>query len=142
MKTCSRCNQTYPLSYFHKRKRAKDGVVEECKSCRLIRSANEWKNKSIERKMLDRTRARANSRGIPFDLVLEDIVIPSHCPVLGTPLEYGSGDNSPSIDRKNPALGYTKDNIKIISNRANMIKSNATSEELRKVYEYCRICGI
>lgn len=45
----------------------------------------------------------------------------------------GYFDDSPSIDRIIPELGYTKGNIRVISNRANLLKSNATIEELQKV---------
>ena len=82
-----------------------------------------------------RTRARTN--GIPFDLEEEDIVIPDVCPILGIPLFRNAGGNrptgnSPSVDRKDPAKGYTKDNIWIISQRANVMKNDATTDELRK----------
>jgi hypothetical protein len=55
------------------------------------------------------------------------------CPVLGLPLFPGRGQptaNSPSIDRVDPSLGYVRDNVWVISNRANMIKNDATLEEL------------
>ena len=66
--------------------------------------------------------------------------------LLGIPIEIGNKgiwkDNSPSIDRKIPSLGYMKGNIWVISYRANRIKNDATVEELellakgmRKVYE-------
>jgi hypothetical protein len=67
--------------------------------------------------------------------------MPEVCPVLGIPLVVGDGsakDNSPSIDRINPAGGYTKDNIRVISHRANTIKSNATIEEMEKVLAYIK----
>ena len=38
--------------------------------------------------------------------------------------------DSPTIDKLIPSLGYTKGNVWIVSRRANMIKSDATLEEL------------
>ena len=38
--------------------------------------------------------------------------------------------DSPTIDKLIPSLGYTKGNVWVISRRANMIKSDATLEEL------------
>ncbi|WP_285401044.1 hypothetical protein [Luteibacter sp. ME-Dv--P-043b] len=69
------------------------------------------------------------------------MVIPDFCPVLGLPLYRNSGGaaqgpNSPSIDRINPALGYVRGNVKVISSKANAIKSNATPEELLRVAAY------
>jgi len=79
---------------------------------------------------------RARKKGVPFEIEISDIVIPEYCPVLGIKLEVASGyaqDNSPSLDRIIPALGYVKGNILVISYKANTIKSNATVDELRKV---------
>lgn len=89
--------------------------------------------------LLSAAKARAKSRGIPFDLVVGDVEVPKMCPVLGIPLVIGEGacsDNSPSIDRIIPELGYVKGNIKVISRRANRIKNDATPDELFKVWQY------
>lgn len=61
------------------------------------------------------------------------------CPVLGIPLFKGTGkltDNSPTLDRIDSTGGYTKDNVLVVSARANRIKSDATIEELLKVALY------
>jgi len=90
--------------------------------------------------MLARAKKRAKSKGLEFDLVLADIQIPSHCPVLGIPLSIGKrGDytNSPSLDRIDNSKGYVKGNVQVISHRANYIKGNATSQELMKVALFC-----
>lgn len=82
---------------------------------------------------------RAKKRGIPFTLVLDDIIIPSHCPVFGSPLTRGDGKfrtNSPSIDRIDNNKGYTKDNIIVVSFRANNLKSDASLDELRRLVAY------
>lgn len=39
-------------------------------------------------------------------------------------------NNSPTIDRINPKLGYIKGNVWVISNKANRFKNDATLEEL------------
>ena len=39
----------------------------------------------------------------------------------------------PSVDRINPALGYTEDNVWVISFRANTIKQNASLIELERL---------
>ena len=95
--------------------------------------------------MLYRARKRAEKAGLPFDLTERDIVIPSHCPVLGIPLEIGSGSakgNSPSIDRLKPELGYVKGNVLIVSHKANTIRSNASIEELAMVLGFYSRQGV
>lgn len=74
-------------------------------------------------------RQRAKRRKIEFSLTENDITIPSHCPVLGVKLKFnwsglrsGYFPDSPSIDRIDNTKGYVKDNVRIISNRANNLK--------------------
>jgi hypothetical protein len=87
------------------------------------------------------------TKQIPIEerrILLEDIDIPDNCPMLGIQLNYdgviGEGwtrkDNSPSLDRKDNSKGYTKDNIHIISWRANRIKNDSTPEELMSIANY------
>lgn len=92
-------------------------------------------------RLLSLTKYRTQKRGIPFDLTIEDVVVPDFCPVLGLPLYRNSGGraqgpNSPTVDRIDPDLGYVKGNVRVISARANAIKSNATPEELLRVAVY------
>ena len=92
--------------------------------------------------MLRRIRHRARSRNLDFDLTVEDIVIPENCPVLGIPLvlgrtgTVGANDDSPRIDRFDNALGYVKGNIRVISTRANLLKRDATVDEVRRLLAY------
>jgi len=83
--------------------------------------------------MVHAARVRAKRLGVPCDLQPGDIVIPDVCPVLGIRLERGRGgwaDGSPSMDRITPRAGYVKSNVRVISWRANKLKSNATAREL------------
>ena len=86
-------------------------------------------------------RMRAKREGLPFNLEKSDIIIPTHCPVLGIELKCGkekAANSSPSVDKVLPELGYTKGNVHVISLRANRLKSDATPEELLKISEYVR----
>lgn len=86
--------------------------------------------------MVRSARRRALLKGIPFDIDYTDIHIPEYCPLLGIKLNkhIGEGvgfDDSPSLDKIVPELGYVKGNVWIISDRANRIKSDASLEELQ-----------
>lgn len=63
---------------------------------------------------------------------LDDLVIPTHCPLLGIELDqfHPNLDNHCSLDRIDSTKGYVRGNVMVISHRANRIKSNATAEEL------------
>lgn len=98
-----------------------------------------YRNRHPVRQVLWSARARAKKRGIPFALIESDIVIPTHCPVLGIPMQRSTGcktDNSPTLDRIIPHLGYVPGNIAVISERANRIKNNATKEEIALLYRW------
>ena len=120
----------------------KDKCVECAKKWRL-----ENKEKHAERMkkwraaqpaawhMWAKARNRARSKGLPFTITPEDIVVPTHCPYLGIPLERAVGKggampNSPSLDRIIGALGYVPHNIQVISNLANVMKNSATQDQL------------
>lgn len=97
--------------------------------------------KSLEKNpegwMLERAKSRAKAKGLECTITASDIIIPPTCPVLGIPLfrakETTDAPNSPSIDRIDPTKGYTKDNVWVISFRANSLKSDATLEEFDKM---------
>ena len=92
-------------------------------------------NHNIYVKSLVRSaKCRAKKSGIPFNITPDDVVIPELCPYLGIPLTKGEGvfhANSPSLDRVLPTLGYVKENVRVISYKANSMKRDATTEELR-----------
>lgn len=80
-----------------------------------------------------------------FDIDASDIVIPEFCPVLGIKLNprnrgVGYHPDSPSVDRIDNDKGYVKGNVRIISARANLLKNDATIEELTLVLEDLKRC--
>jgi hypothetical protein len=102
-----------------------------------VKGAARTKNQFVT-SVLRSIKARAIKRGLPFDLTEADMVIPEVCPVLGIPLSWGNGlqDSTPSVDRVKPELGYVKSNCKIISMKANRLKSNATVEQFKAIVAY------
>ena len=83
---------------------------------------------------------RAKKDGRKFTLEPSDIPkIPKKCPILGIKIkendEVGPKDSSPSLDRIKQEEGYTPENIRIISNRANRLRQDATKEELKLILQ-------
>jgi hypothetical protein len=101
--------------------------------------------KTYARMIFEQIRWRARKRSIPFNLTVDDVVIPEKCPVLGFELVRSVGSikyNSASVDRIVPELGYVKGNIIVVSLKANMIKTNAKVEDIIKVAEfYSKLAG-
>jgi hypothetical protein len=99
------------------------------------------RNRNLAKFMLGAARKRARQFGLPFALTESDVVIPSHCPVLGIPLARGDGartDASPTLDRIEPARGYVAGNVAVISWRANRIKSDGSLSELERIVAWMR----
>jgi hypothetical protein len=96
---------------------------------------------------LGRARKRANVTNIPFDITVEYIesIFPEFCPVFGTRFNFlgnkTSRPDSPSLDKIDASKGYVVGNVAIISMKANVIKQNATSEEIFKVANWLKTKG-
>ncbi|NLH94312.1 MAG: hypothetical protein GX466_08900 [Candidatus Cloacimonetes bacterium] len=119
-----------------KRPENRQRVVEYAKKSNAIR-----RKIHPQKFMLAAAKKRAKDAGLPFNICEDDIVVPSTCPVLGIAIETAVGrmqDNSPSLDRIIPELGYVKGNVSVISWRANKIKGDATPDELEMVLKYVR----
>lgn len=138
-KKCRGCHGVLPFSCFHKQRQTIFGLSNYCKECRKPESKRKYATRSSEQLLWDAAKSRANKKGVPFSIKIEDIVIPEYCPVLGKLLDRSTAEEGrdrdlrPTMDRFIPELGYVPGNINIISNRANRIKSNATAEEIQAV---------
>lgn len=137
----------YRASYYQKNKKE---LLEKQKLYYLEniedrRAYNrQYANENIARKMLHAAKSRTVEKNLPrCDLSIEDIeyLIPEFCPILGMRLKRGIGTTcpeSPTLDRIIPELGYTKGNIQVISSKANIMKSNASNEELLRFADWIR----
>lgn len=165
-KQCSRCKKTKNVSEFSYRKDTGKyrSECKECRRLEykenknvreqaLNRAKEYYQNKkeevltkkrkfyreNVKKKMLSSAKTRAKKKNVPFDLTEEDIFVPEFCPVLGIPLKVSdkcSTSNSPSLDRIIPEKGYVKNNIVVISHKANTIKNDATIDELKKIVNF------
>lgn len=139
-KRCVGCEEHKPTTDFNTRHDAVDGLRGECKKC-SSEKVKKWAMSNPYRTLFNAKKSHALRAGVEFDLELADIQWNEYCPVLGVKLSYdrrttsksGVKQNSPSFDRIDPTKGYIKGNVIIVSARANMIKNNATPEELQRV---------
>lgn len=155
IKVCAKCGEEKPVGDFTKAVNRPDGRYPYCKKCRqeayesnkdtLLRKMRVYRESNPELTLLQHAKKRAREKGIECSLTLQDITIPKVCPVLGIPLFIGTGKfgpNSPSLDRKDPEKGYVPGNVLVMSFRANLLKNNASVEELEKVVSWLRgSCG-
>lgn len=98
--------------------------------------------------MINGASRRSKKRNIPFQLSvlslyeLYNFRLPRRCEVLKkTKLDYynripGKMQESPSLDRIKPRLGYVKGNVRIISHRANAYCSDMEIKDCLQVLKY------
>lgn len=133
----------YVVSARQERKAAREAAYQEAKQSKYGDNYDAIStNPALFRTLKQRITSKRNhalSKGVEFDLTVSDLYpLPEVCPVLGIPIHYGVGnlcpaDNALSIDRIDPAKGYVKGNVVLVSMRANRIKNDATVEELQKI---------
>lgn len=124
-----------PVKYNSKRNIS----LTECKEGKNYKHLS--KEEIFNFKRFRKKKSQSKAEGVEFSLDFEDIQFEEFCPILGIKLNYfvknnGPCDDSPSFDRIDPNKGYIKGNVVLISQKANRIKNNGTSEELRKIADY------
>ncbi|HMO34023.1 MAG TPA: hypothetical protein PKE63_02925 [Lacibacter sp.] len=101
--------------------------------------------RSLEMKLYNAAKNRARKKNMDFTIKVTDIKIPPQCPILGIELDLSWGGveqnnknrfNKPSLDRLDPRLGYTPENVIVVSYRANMIKGDGFPNEHRQIAEF------
>lgn len=126
---CLKINNLKGINNYQAKRMIKDyGVWISCRDPYYVRASQMW--------------GRIREYKIPtdFDSIVEIAahlkkVTPKRCPVFKVPLTTGKQTThkwSPSADRIDPNKGYTRDNIQVISQFANVMKQNATLKELRQ----------
>lgn len=99
--------------------------------------ANQFQIDRVERPrryLFQRAKSNGRTSGREVSITLDDIIIPEKCPYLNIPLTCTVTSkrthSNISIDRIDSAKGYIKGNVQVISFLANLMKSNATEEQL------------
>ena len=85
-------------------------------------------------------RTRARKYNTEFNIEESDIIIPVYCPILNCKLEKGEGYlfNAMSLDRVDNTKGYIKRNVRVISRKANLLKSSLTLDVLENIIKYIK----
>lgn len=135
---CRKCNISKPISeFYHYRYKSQNKKLPNLEYTKPIKVCKECKRKEslekVEYNLWARAKARSIKNNIPFNIDIEDIVVPALCPILGIEIRVNKnsiGKNSIALDKIIPELGYTKGNVQVISMLANSMKSNANKNEL------------
>ena len=136
-KRCKDCRLRHTKQYtktYHKAWYGKRAEDSDFLSSRIEYSRN-YRKENIEKRLLLGARTRSKELNLDFNIDLEDIIVPELCPILNVPMVLKTR-HAPSLDRINPNKGYIKGNVWVISRKANVMKNDATSEELRSFSEW------
>ncbi len=106
---------------------------------RVGKAVREQMDRDPRLKLLREARKLAVRRGVPFDLVVDDVVVPARCPVLGVHIKLAAGprtDGSPSLRLIEPEKGFVRGNLVIISRRARVVMGDGTAAEHREIADW------
>ena len=88
---------------------------------------------------LTNAKSRAKRDNVPYNLTIAylESIVTDTCPIFGTPFVWGASglgkgntrDDTPTLDRILPELGYIEGNVAFLSYRANRVKDNGTMQE-------------
>ncbi len=127
----------YPEEYKNKRIAYQEKNYDKMKAHDIDRAINR-----PEYFLFSSARIRARKSNLEFSITEQDIkniMNISECPLRKTSFKRGSNhkacDDSMSLDRIDSTKGYTKDNIQIISYRANVSKNNVDLKTFKKIIE-------
>lgn len=154
---CKNCNEHKDLAKFSTRvvigkphlqvrEICKECNASKVKACVKYREYN-YRQKIRERRiahiLLQQAKTRSKSKNLEFNLDITDVIVPKICPLLLILLMVAKNSltaNSPSLDRIDSSRGYVKDNVWVISHRANTIKNDATLKELQLITKNLGSC--
>ena len=130
---CCRCKNERLETFFPKDLRRSGARKTTCHYC-LTEHNKQKRIENPAHAMFIQAKSRSKRKGINFNIEESDIIVQKTCPALGIELKCSSikrqiCDNSPTLDRVNPLLGYVKGNVKVISWRANKLKGEGTLAE-------------
>lgn len=156
MKQCHTCKSHFPLNFFFKKKDRKGGLSSQCKKCNsitiekyqnsewgfMLRLYNRINSRIKQKKFIHLPEKEKNKHRCYitkkefFDLwENHKLKYGYRCALLGDEIvhkktikEQVNKSNSISVDRLNPEIGYSKENIIFVSNKVNNMKNAVTKE--------------
>lgn len=135
-KVCSSCQHSKKLDRFTPARKRSDGHMPDCKDCRNL-ARKSYRRANPAHTLVERAKYRAKERGVAFLLKPDDVCIPERCPHCSVQLRLAEGkgpaDDSPSLDRIIPELGYVKENVEVTCTACNRVKNDATNQRLLSV---------
>jgi len=141
VRKCNYCKKEKPLSDFDQNKR----VGRQCNACKLERRLEKINSNPFAyiHHLCVQLRYTRKKQGIKWTIQPEDLNIiyakqSGKCVLTGVEMTYkrGTGEESDfniSIDRIDPTLGYTVENIQLVAKVVNFLKHDLPQEKFIKL---------
>jgi hypothetical protein len=141
---CTCCGKSKSIDDFYKCSSRKSGIQSQCKTCISSKRVRRYKGgnkktasttyESYCKATLNSIRARAKSKGIPFDLDFDWIAsrFNGECDVTRIKLHWRKkvDIDTPSIDQIQPSGGYTKANCRVVCHWYNTAKNKFSDSDV------------
>jgi hypothetical protein len=147
-KTCGECKNTFPLENF-RTKKSTNGLTRSpyfswlCIDCDKAKSAARYRSSPKNRMsyLLNSAKSRCRASNIPFDISIDyltDIFTAQDglCYYTKQLMTLETGRNGISLERKEPSLGYIKNNVVLTTWIINNMKRDLTEKEF---VEMCKL---
>jgi hypothetical protein len=146
---CQVCDELLPALDYYVMESASSGTEDvlgirrhrKCVNC----NNKDYLTKDTSTKLIQGALQRARKDGRECNLRPEDIRIPELCPILGIKMfeAIGEGkkggswnDNAPSLDRNDNSKGYVRENVRVISKKANILKRDGSIDDFLSLLAY------
>lgn len=149
---CSHCGKVYVANMEHFYGKKDGSLSSECRSC--FRQRSSWNQRvrhhagGVEYHLAyiarsAKLRARKNKLAYDIDAQFLAFLLQKQnglCALSRVPLTFAKGvghvPTNASIDRLDPNKGYTRDNVQLVANQVNTMKSNL---DIRGLVEWCQL---
>jgi hypothetical protein len=95
-----------------------------------------------KQQLVSKIKAQSKLKNIEFNITKDDIDWIEFCPIMDIKIDYYTTEfrkhNTASFDRRDPNKGYIKGNVFIISNIANMRKSDLNVQQIERLLNYVK----
>jgi hypothetical protein len=146
LKRCTKCGNEFPatLDYFTKHAISKDGLRSHCKEChnKEKKAYREKGGRKWYENLLSSSRKRSLETNMPFEInsrFMNELKIAQNgmCYWFNVPIDFTLQDKlrRPSIDRLDNSKGYTKDNVVLTTQFANLGRQSESVTNFRLFLE-------
>lgn len=153
MRECRVCKKKLPEDRFYKDPRvgSTNGLRTKCKTCtqQQLRGASSLTYQTFLAKVYSSSKHARTKAGFTWEITVQDIVDlweeqGGRCAVTNLIMTHhrdgtGHKDFNASIDRINPTVGYTADNIRLVCYAVNIMRHRMDESEfyfwIKSIYE-------